>query len=367
MANQTICFFNSTKTWGGGEKWHFEMACYFFEKGFKVLVIVSPNSVLQKKLKERQVPTESIKVSNLSFINFVKLNKVKYFYKKHNVNTVVLNSSEDMKLGGLAAKQITVNRVIYRRGSAIPIKNKSINRYFFKNVLTEVLANSKATKATINSINPNLFPDDKITVIPNGINTKSFLEKEHQPLYNKKEGEFIIGNLGRLVFQKNQTFLLDVVKELLNRNLPVKLVIGGSGKLEEELKEKVNKLGISSHVIFTGFVKKTKDLMYSCDIFALSSLWEGFGYVIAEALLCEKPVIAFDVSSNPELIENKINGFLVPVNDVEIFCDRVQFFYNNKNEIQKMGKFGKSKIISENDTEIIFNRVENYLTKGIIS
>jgi len=366
MSNQTICFFNSTQSWGGGEKWHYEMATYLHEKGLKVLVVVSPNSELQKKLKAKQVPTECISVGNLSFLNPFKIAKVHSFYKKYNVTTVVLNSSEDMKLGGLAGNRANLKRIIYRRGSAIPIKDKSINRYFFKNVLTEVLANSEATKATINAKNSEIFPNEKITVIPNGIDTASFLEKSYQPLYEKQESEFVIGNLGRLVTQKNQTFLLDVTKELLNKGLPIKLVIGGSGTLENELKEKTNNLGIKDNVVFTGFVNNPKDLMCSCDVFVLSSLWEGFGYVIAEALLCEKPVVAFDISSNPELVKDNKNGFLVPLNDVEVFCDKIQFYYENKEKIEQMGKQGKAQIIAENDIKVIFARVENYLTKGIV-
>ena len=364
MSKQTICFFNSTKSWGGGEKWHFEMASYLFEKNYSVLVIVAPDSPLHQKLQEKQIPTETIKVSNSSFLNPFKIKTVKGFYKKHKVTTVVLNSSEDMKLGGFAAKNAGISRIIYRRGSAIPIKNKFINRYFFKKVLTEVLANSEATKATINANNPSLFTKEKITVIPNGIDTSSFLEQDYQTVYIKSEDEFVIGNLGRFVTQKNQGFLLDVTKELLSRNLKVKLVIGGSGVLDSALKEKAKDLGIYEHVVFTGFIKNPKDLMYSCDVFALSSLWEGFGYVIAEALLCEKPVIAFNVSSNPELVRNDFNGFLTEVNNVKAFSDQIQFFYDNREQITIMGEQGKNQIILRNDVTIINNRVETYLVNS---
>ncbi len=366
MNNKTICFFNSTQSWGGGEKWHYEMACYLFEKKYNVVVIVARHSVLHQKLKEKQIPVECIHVGNLSFLNPFKVAQVKTFYKKHGVHVVVLNSSEDMKLGGIAAKKAKLERIIYRRGSAIPIKNKASNRYFFKNVLTDILANSEATKTTINARNTTMFPKDKITVIPNAIATRVFLSKAYQPLYEKHEDEFVIGNLGRLVPQKNQSFLLEVTKELLDRKIPIKLIVGGSGILEAALKQKTNDLGITKIVVFTGFVSNPKDLMYSCDVFALSSLWEGFGYVIAEAFLCKKPVVAFDTSSNPELVKEGKNGFLVPLEDVAAFCDKIQFLFENKNKMESMGQHGKAQIITENDINVIFARVENYLVKGII-
>jgi len=94
---KTICFFNSTKTWGGGEKWHYEMSTYLYSKGCDVLVIVSPNSELSKKLEKIGIPQEKIKVSNFSYINFTKVKHVAEIYIKYNVSTVVMNSSEDMK------------------------------------------------------------------------------------------------------------------------------------------------------------------------------------------------------------------------------------------------------------------------------
>ncbi|MFY7669875.1 glycosyltransferase [Tenacibaculum sp. MEBiC06402] len=358
---KTICFFNSTKTWGGGEKWHFEMATFLHSRGVKVLVIVSPNSELSKKLKEKGVPTEEIKVSNFSYVNFSKVNKVVQFYKKHNINTVVMNSSEDMKLGGLAAKKAGVKRIIYRRGSAIPIKNSFVNRYFFQNVLTEVLANSEATKKTINAKNSDLFPEDKITVIPNAIDIKKFDDLESKRSYEREDSEIILGNLGRMVFQKNQVFLVDVAKELKKREVAFKILIGGNGKLEKELKDRVTQENLSSEIKFLGFIDNPKSFMCSIDVFLLPSKWEGFGYVLAEAMLCEKPCIAFEISSNSQIVENETNGFLVAFEDVNAFCDKIELFSNHREKILEMGKNGRKKIEKEFNSSLIQNRVKSYL------
>ncbi|WP_442266264.1 glycosyltransferase family 4 protein [Tenacibaculum sp. ZS6-P6] len=359
--NKTICFFNSTKTWGGGEKWHYEMSSYLFLKGIKVLVIVSPNSELQKKVNTVGIPYEEVKVSNFSYLNSKKVTNVAAFLINHNVSTIVMNSSEDMKLGGLAAKKAKVNRIIYRRGSAIPIKNTFINRYFFKNVLNEVLANSEATKHTINEKNENLFPKNKITVIPNGINISKFDDLAFEVLYTKNDDEIVLGNLGRMVFQKNQEFLIQLALELRKRALNFKILIGGTGKLEEVLQEKIKKCNLENEIILLGFIKNPKSFMNSIDIFLLPSRWEGFGYVLAEAMLCEKPTIAFDISSNGQIIEDKENGFLLPFDDVLKFSDKIEFFINNKAMMTVMGKKGRKKIEEEFSSALIQEKVKEYL------
>jgi glycosyltransferase involved in cell wall biosynthesis len=357
----TICFFNTTKTWGGGEKWHYEIALEMFRSNFKILMIVSENSDLHKRIKELPISIETITVNNLSYLNLLKVQRLKKTLKKHKVQTVIMNSSEDMKLGGLAAKKAAISTIIYRRGSAIPIKNTFVNRYFFSNVITNILANSDATKKTINENNSQMFPEQKITVIPNGIDTESFLRADYKPLYIRKGEEFIIGNLGRLVPQKNQEFLIDVVSELKKRNLKIKLIIGGEGKLRKELMQKTIQLNLEKEIEFFGFVKTPKNLMHSIDIFILSSLWEGFGYVIAEAMLCEKPVLAFNISSNPELVKDTKNGYLTTLNEVNEMCNKIEELYNNTSLIKELGTNGKELIITKFDIKYTKQKVREFI------
>ena len=356
-----ICFVNTTKSWGGGENWHFEATKHLSLKNPDTLIVTILNSELDKKVKTSRLKVENITIGNLSFLNILKLIRLAIIFKNNNISTVVINSSEDMKAAGLAAKFARVKNIIYRRGSAIPIKNKLINRLYFKHVITNVLANSKETKKTINFHNKKLFPKNKITVIPNGLKTKEFLNSEFEPYYISKNEEFVIGNLGRMVEQKNQLFLLKVLKNLIEKGHNTKLIIGGTGKLEQQIKNEALKLQIQDSVIFIGFVENPKNLMMSLDVFLLPSLWEGFGYVIAEAMLCKKPVIAFNTSSNPEIIDNNVTGYLTAINSVEETTNFIEMFIKKKELIDEMGVKGQKKIINEFDLHLVLNKIEQYL------
>lgn len=357
---KTICFFNSIETWGGGEKWHFEMATYTSSQNYNTLFYLNKKSILNEKIKSDNVKKEYIKVGNFSYLNLFKVNKVAKVLKDASIDVIVINSSQDMKFAGLAAKKAGVKNIIYRRGSAIPIKNTFINRYFFSSIITNVLANSSATKETINAKNNNIFPKDNITVIPNGIETQKFLE-DFKTIKNVNNEVFTLGNLGRLVKQKNQFFLLEVAKELKKENFPFKLIIGGEGKLKNDLIKKSEELHLENEVEFVGFVKNPRVFMSKIDVFLLSSLWEGFGYVIAEAMLCEKPVIAFNVSSNPELVVENKNGFLTELNDVSAFVTKIKELSINKKLISELGKNGRNKIVTEFDAFLVRERFKNYI------
>ena len=158
---ERLCFFNTAKAWGGGEKWHFEISSYLHQNGHDVLVVAHSQSALYQKLLKAGIPCQGIKLTNLSFLNPFKHLTIKNLLKKANVRTIIMNLSRDVKVAGPSAKKANVKRIIYRRGSAIPIRNNILNRFLFKNIVSEVLANSVATKKTVLENNPNLFPEEK--------------------------------------------------------------------------------------------------------------------------------------------------------------------------------------------------------------
>ena len=133
-----ICFFNSCKAWGGGEKWHYDIAVRLLNKNHNIILVTNNNSELYYKAVNSNIPTISIKISNFSFLNPFKILKISRLFKNHLINTVILNLPSDLKAAGVAAKLAGVNNIIYRRGSAIPIKNTFLNRFIFKNIVTSI-------------------------------------------------------------------------------------------------------------------------------------------------------------------------------------------------------------------------------------
>ncbi len=355
-----VCFFNTAKVWGGGEKWHLEASTYLHAKGHSVLVVAHADSVLLKKLKKAGIPCMGIKISNWSFINPFKRNKVFQLLKKHRFKTIVMNLSSDVKIAGSMAKKAGIARIIYRRGSAIPIKDTIFNRYLFKNVLTEILANSKATKLTVLENNDQLFPKDRIRVIPNGIATSKVPETNGQEDKNAP----ILLTLGRLEYQKNQAFLMPLAAELKKRKLTFKMRIGGEGSLRPQLEAAIQHYDLSKEVELSGFVDKPLDYISQASIFLLPSLWEGFGYVLAEAALCKKPIVAFDLSSNPELVLDGKTGYLVTSNDLTAFADKVETLIANRNLRLQFGEQAYQHIRAHFDKDKQLLKIEDYLIYG---
>ena len=340
---QTICFFNTMDTWGGGEKWHFDVASYLVKQNHKVLYVSSPGSQLSEKLKQIGISGHGIRIANLSFLNPVKLIKIVRIYRREKVGVLITNLSGDMKIASIAGKIAGVPKIIYRRGSAIPIRNSFTNRYLFRKVITKIMANSKETKRTILANNNSLVPNDKIKVVYNGIYLPRY-QQDIEPLYKSETNEVVLGCAGRLSEEKGHFHLLDMMQLLNNNGFRFKLLIAGEGKLLQSLKHRARKINVEDRVEFLGFVEDMPAFFSSLDIFLLSSHYEGFGYVIAEAMASRKPVIAFDIKSSAEIIAHGETGYITDKDNIRAMSERVLELAGNKALREKMGKKGRKRV-----------------------
>ena len=327
---KNICMFNSTQFWGGGEKSHFEYAINFKRRGYNVLVITGKNSTLYKKCKEHHLNVVGFSISNISFFNPFKVQKIRKVLRNNSIDTIFLNSSPDLKLGGFAAKAAGVKNIVYMRALAVPIKNKFLNRILLTKVISHVVANSLDTKKTVLAKLAKALKNTDVHVIYRGINFNEWDTREIKPIDWKTNDEIIIGNVGRLVEQKGQIHLIELAKRLRKSGLKFKLLIAGIGAEEKKLTKLIAENELEKHVQLIGFLSDVKSFLNSIDIFVFPSLWEGFGNAMVEAMLEKRAVVAFNLTSNPEIITDNSLGYLVEHPDMDDFTNKVLKLASNE-------------------------------------
>lgn len=154
----------------------------------------------------------------------------------------------------------------------------------------------------------------KVKIIKNAIdvNNFSFNEKKRQSLRQKLhlENNLVIGNVGRLHFQKNQMFILDVLSYLVKLNPKVKLVLVGQGPDKEKLENRVNELNLQKYIIFAGVQDDIQEWLSTFDLFIFPSLFEGLGIAGLEAEANGLSIYASDKVIPQELKINSNFKFL---------------------------------------------------------
>lgn len=150
-------------------------------------------------------------------------------------------------------------------------------------------------------------PGSKLSVVPNGVDATRY-----RPGERVGSGPPVVLCVGRLILNKGQHLLLEAVAELRQRGLALRLLLVGDGPSEKQLRQQVARLGIDDVVEFLGHRDDVDSLLAASDIFVRPSLTEGMSLAVLEALAAGLPVVATDVSGSRQLIEDGVNGVVVP-------------------------------------------------------
>ena len=140
-----------------------------------------------------------------------------------------------------------------------------------------------------------LFKDKKFQILTNAIDSSKFIASK--TIRNEVRTELgvmdnlVIGHVGRFHPQKNHNFLIDVFAEIKKLERNAKLILVGSGSLEQEIRKKIKDLALMDSVIFLGNRRDMDRIYQAMDVFVFPSLFEGLGIVAIEAQAAGVPII----------------------------------------------------------------------------
>ncbi len=170
-------------------------------------------------------------------------------------------------------------------------------------------------------------PDDRITVIHNGLDISKYAEPR-DPQETKRElgldpDKYTVAMIARLHPVKGHQYFLQAAREVLNKGINAQFLIIGEGIYRENISHWVKELGLDKEVIMPGYYSPIENIYRVCDVLCVPSLMEGLGMVVLEAMYFEVPVVASNVGGIQEIIENRINGLLVEPRDFMGLADAV--------------------------------------------
>ena len=343
--HKRICFFNSSRIWGGGEKWHYETARKLSQRGFEPIVFSNPKGLLYQKSLEAGIRVVPVSIGNLSFLNPLKILLLLYFLRREKAETLIAGLTSDMKAVALPGRLAGVKKIMYRRGTALALKNNLINRILYKHLTDAIIVNSKEIKNILVEHNASFIDQEKIHLIYNEVDLHSPRpDKSSLSVPLRSNGEVILGNIGRLVEQKGQKYLIELAHHLKKQNVPFRIRIAGSGKLKESLRSYARRLEVEEEVVFMDFIDDIQAFIRDIDIFVFPSLHEGSSHTLLEVMAARKPVVAFNISSIPEIIEHNKTGLLVETANSEELFRQVHQLIQSKDLQSTLGKLGREKV-----------------------
>ncbi len=191
--------------------------------------------------------------------------------------------------------------------------------------------------------------DSRILVIRNAVDAKRFTtsaaegRRRVQNLFPSPP-KYVVGAAGRLSSEKGFSILIEAARQVINGQPSVGFVLFGEGRLRAELNRQIAEAGLSDRFILAGFHRDLDSLLPGLDVLIQSSFTEGLPNILLEALAAGVPGVATAVGGTPELLEQGVNGFLVPAGEPSALAKGIEEMLSSESRRQTMGRRGRDRV-----------------------
>ena len=351
----TVLYIESSEAiFGGGQISLLELLANIDMTKFLPLVIVGEEGKLKKEIKKLGVECTLLLMPRFKWLNafpfFAGIWQIFNFVRKKKIKLIHSNASRATLYAGPVAKILRIPLIWHVR---VPHPDKLLDRFLVL-FASRIIAVSRIVKRRFE-----WFKKDRVEIIYNGVDTQRFSPGKAQDDVRKKfninSQDIVIGTVGRLSPEKGLEYLISAIREVVNLYPRTKVLIVGDGdeKYRLSLQEKVKDLELSSHIFFVGFYEDVPQILRCLDIFSLPSLFEAFNRSLLEAMACGLPVVATAVGGNVEIVQDGVNGLLVPPINPGALAFAITELLKDKEKARKMG--GEGKLLVEENFSIDIN------------
>jgi glycosyltransferase involved in cell wall biosynthesis len=248
-----------------------------------------------------------------------------------------------LSLGSSAAKGGAAPSLVASRRVDFHLKGNSFSRWKYRQVDCFIAASDAIRRMLVGDG----VPDDRTVTVHEGIDVEHV---EAAPAVNVHEAFFlphgapVVGNVAALVPHKGQRYLIEAAHLVVQQVPDARFVILGEGELREHLEKQVHEHHLEKHVFLPGFRTDVLGCIKGFDLFVMSSVTEGLGTSLLDAMAAARPIVATMAGGIPEIVENGVNGLLVPPRDHRALADAIVRALKNPTLRQQMGEAGFARV-----------------------
>jgi glycosyltransferase involved in cell wall biosynthesis len=215
------------------------------------------------------------------------------------------------------------------------------------------------------------LPAAKLVTIPNGIRTDRFgpataqARAELVAALGLPQRTLLIGTVGRLNWAKDHGGLIRAFAQLHRRLPGCALVLVGDGELRTELAALAEAEGVADRVLLLGDRNDVADLLCGFDVFAMSSLTEGYSIALLEACAAALPIVATDVGGNREIVRSGFNGTLVPARSADALAGALLDLLADPAKARAMGLAGREWVLGQGSFQTMAARYDALYAEGV--
>ncbi|RHG52415.1 glycosyltransferase family 4 protein [Bacteroides caccae] len=207
---------------------------------------------------------------------------------------------------------------------------------------------------------------DKIHIIPSGVDVCLYDEKQGRYDLNRSKlnisvDAYVIGMVGRISYGKGPDLFVKAAALIKNKIPNAFFVIVGEGEERSSIENLLSEMGLKEDFLITGWVSNPMEYIQLFDQAMLLTRWEGFGLVLTEYMLAEKPIITTRVGAVPDLMQHGKNGVMIDVGDIEGIAEASYKLYTDNEYRQTLVSNGRLTVRNRYDVRCTVKEHERLL------
>src|SRR5437899_9250070 len=244
---------------------------------------------------------------------------------------------------GSSTAQGQAPRLVASRRVDFHLKGNSFSRWKYRQVDAFIAASEAIRQMLV----ADGVPAEQTVTVHEGIDVDHVLAA---PAVNVHEAFWlphqapVVGNVAALVPHKGQRYLVDAAHLVVQQVPDARFIILGEGELREHLEKQVHEHHLEKHVLLPGFRTDVLGCIKGFDLFVMSSVTEGLGTSLLDAMACARPIVAARAGGIPEIVEDEVNGLLVPVRDHHALAEAIVRALKDEGWRRLMGEAGLARV-----------------------
>lgn len=358
-----ILYFITQSTWGGAQRYIYDLAVNLDPRKFEVLVAAGGDGELLKKLKKTGIKTYSLKYLKRSINLYYEIRaffEILNLLKKEKFDIIHINSSKGTVLAALAGK-LTKTKVVYTVHGSVFMACFPwlIKKFWFW--IEKIFSCFKDKIIFVSEFDRQFWLKYKITSLEKLVTVYNGINISKMKFLSQKKGRKrllitnyqlpITGTVAHLYLEKGIKYLIEAAKivnyELRTRNQELIFIVIGKGPERNKLEKLIKKYNLEKKFFLLGEIENASRYLKIFDFFILPSVKEGLPYTILEAMAAELPIIASKVGGIPEMIEDNKNGFLVKPRNSEALAEKIVWLINHPKKAQELGQNAYQKVVEK--------------------
>ena len=356
-----ILHINTERTWRGGEQQTLNLMVGLKERRIDCHLVCQAGCPLEAKADRAGV--DVIPVAMRGEIDLAAAFRIRELIKQYHCNIVHSHTSHAHSLAFLASIGTGVTRLVTRRVDFSIFRHSflKLSGLKYRLMADYYIAISYKIKDVLLHDG---IPDRRIFVVHSGIDPHRFKQATGDHLLSEfdiGENQQVVINVAHLAGHKGQKYLVRAIPQVLAKLPDTRFFIIGQGELMDELKQTASGLGLKRELVFTGFRDDVADFYRIADLFVMSSVQEGLGTAVLDALALAKPVVATDTGGLPEIIQDGKTGRLVVPADPAALAEGIVEMLIRAEAAKAMAEAGRAMVQNFFSTDaMVENNIKVY-------